>query len=285
MAKPPPKKSAILTPQQITAGIERLAKRLEELKRFDPNSAVEQYNIPEMDRLSASIDDALVRTFGVETVEYERYKYAKDFDNGPHNYAFAVPISEVRKSLTRSKSSNIVLLEQAIEGLQERLAEFPAASHSEQVSAPQEYERKVFIVHGHDNEAKVEIARFLERIGFVPIILHEQASKNQTVIEKIESNSDVGFAIVLLTPDDEGNKKGDLPQPRARQNVVLELGYFVGHLRRERVCALMRGKVEIPSDFGGIVYETFDEFGGWKSKLAKELEAAKYVIDWAKVHK
>ncbi len=144
--------------------------------------------------------------------------------------------------------------------------------------------RKVFIVHGHDGEAKAEVARFIEKLGFTPIILHEQASKGRTIIEKVESNSDVGFAVVLLTPDDEGNQKGKPPKPRARQNVVLELGYFVARLGRDHVCALRRGDVEIPSDFDGVVYETYDDHGAWKSKLAKELEAAEFIVDWAKVH-
>jgi predicted nucleotide-binding protein len=98
-------------------------------------------------------------------------------------------------------------------------------------------------------------------------------------------HGEVGFAVVLLTPDDEGNKKGESPRPRARQNVILELGYFIGRLGRHQVCALKRGEVEIPSDFDGVVYEPLDDFGGWRSKLVKELDAAKYVIDWAKVHK
>jgi predicted nucleotide-binding protein len=144
--------------------------------------------------------------------------------------------------------------------------------------------RKVFVVHGHDEFARESVARFLERIGFEAIILDEQANRNRTVIEKVEAHGDVGFAVVLLTPDDEGCTKGDTLRPRARQNVILELGYFVGRLGRERVSVLRRGEVEIPSDFGGVVYEPFDPSGGWKSKLAKELEAAEYAIDWAKVH-
>ena len=147
------------------------------------------------------------------------------------------------------------------------------------------YERKIFVVHGRDNEAKIEVARFLERIDFQPIILHEQANQGRTLIEKVIEHGGVGFAVVLLTPDDEGNKKGEPPRPGARQNVILELGYFIGRLGKNQVCALKRGEVEIPSDFDGVVYEPFDEFGGWKSKLARELDAAKYVIDWAKVHK
>ena len=100
----------------------------------------------------------------------------------------------------------------------------------------------------------------------------------------MEAHGDVGFAVVLLTPDDEGRKKGDTLKPRVRQNVLLELGYFVGRLGCGRVCVLRRGEVEVPSDFGGILYTQFDDGEGWKSKLAQELKAAGYAIDWEKVH-
>jgi predicted nucleotide-binding protein len=141
-------------------------------------------------------------------------------------------------------------------------------------------DRKVFVVHGHDEGAREAVARYLEKLGFEAIILHEQANKGRTVIEKIEAHGEVGFAVVLLTPDDVGSLKGDDLQPRARQNVLLELGYFVGRLGRSRVCALKRGEVEVPSDFGGVVYETFDDRGAWKTALGKELEAAGFEIDW-----
>lgn len=105
--------------------------------------------------------------------------------------------------------------------------------------------RKIFIVHGHDEGAREAVARYVERLGFEPIILHEQASQGRTIIEKIEAHSDVGFAIVLLTPDDFGGRKGEEAKDRARQNVLLELGYFVGRLGRARVCALKRGELEV----------------------------------------
>lgn len=145
------------------------------------------------------------------------------------------------------------------------------------------FSRKVFIVHGHDDGARETVARFLERIGLEVIILHEQANKGRTIIEKVVAHSDVGFAVVLLTPDDEGCVKGGEPEPRARQNVLLELGYFIGHLGRDRVCALKRGTLNIPSDFAGVVWETMDNNSGWKQGLARELEAAGHSIDWNKV--
>ncbi len=281
---PEPKQPARLTPEQMRAGIDRLEKRLEELKEFDPQSVTEQYNVPHVEKWNAAADDALVRTFGSDSLDYERYHGAVRIDNGPHNYAYQVPLHEVHQSLAQSKNRSIALLEQAIESLQERIAEAgPVAAEAHSVVPAKALSRKVFVVHGHDEGVRETVARFLERLGFEAIILHEQASRGCTVIEKVEAHGDVGFAVVLLTPDDEGCVKGGTPRPRARQNVVLELGYFVGRLGRNRVCALKRGDVEIPSDFEGVVYVLFDESGGWKQALGKELEAADFEIDWNKL--
>jgi len=143
--------------------------------------------------------------------------------------------------------------------------------------------KKVFIVHGHDEGSREKVARFLERMGFEAIILHEQANRGRTVIEKVIEYGNVGFAVVLLTPDDEGCVKGGIPEPRARQNVLLELGFFIGYLGREKVCALKKGTLEIPSDFAGVVWETMNDNNGWKQSLSRELEAAGHEIDWNKV--
>jgi predicted nucleotide-binding protein len=140
---------------------------------------------------------------------------------------------------------------------------------------------KIFIVHGHAGEQREAVARFLERLGMEPVILHEQANQGKTLIEKFETHADVGFAVVLLTADVFGGPSGGPQQPRARQNVVLELGYFIGRLSRARVCALKAGEVELPSDILGIVWTPFD--AGWQRALANELDAAGYEIDWKKV--
>ncbi|HHQ6575217.1 TPA: TIR domain-containing protein [Serratia fonticola] len=140
---------------------------------------------------------------------------------------------------------------------------------------------KVFIVHGHDGEAKQRTARFIEKLGFEAIILHEQASRSMTIIEKIESYSnDVGFGIVLYTPDDMGNAKseactGEL-KFRARQNVVFEHGFLIGKIGRENVTPLVEGAIELPNDISGIVYINDKD---WKLDIAKEMKAAGYDID------
>ena len=146
------------------------------------------------------------------------------------------------------------------------------------------YPRRIFLVHGHDGEVRESVARFLESLDFDVIILHEQANRGRTVIEKFEEHADVGFAVVLLTPDDTGSAVSDgRMKLRARQNVILELGYFLGRLSRERVVALKKGDVEIPSDILGVVYTPLDEAGAWKQALARELQAAEYDVDWNNV--
>jgi predicted nucleotide-binding protein len=134
---------------------------------------------------------------------------------------------------------------------------------------------KVFVVHGRDEATKQMVARFLEKLGLEPVILHEKPDKGRTVIEKFESYSLVAYAVVLLTPDDVGGLASDELKlsPRSRQNVVFELGYFIGKLGRERVCALYRG-VELPSDLHGVLYVLLDDEGAWKLALARELKEA-----------
>ncbi|PRH84576.1 hypothetical protein C5L14_25575 [Labrys okinawensis] len=145
---------------------------------------------------------------------------------------------------------------------------------------------KVFVVHGRDNGTKETVARFLEQQGLVPVILHEQPSRGMTIPEKLIANSNVGFAVVLLTPDDLGRARTDAEEkPRARQNVMLELGYFVGRLGRDKVCALLKDSIELPSDYVGVVYVPWDDAGAWKMELAKEMHAAGYDVNFNKVIK
>jgi Predicted nucleotide-binding protein containing TIR -like domain len=145
-------------------------------------------------------------------------------------------------------------------------------------------EEKVFIVHGHDTGLRETVARYIEHFGIKPIILQEQTGNNQTIIEKLETNSDVKFAIVLLTPDDIGSAMSENDfMSRARQNVILELGYFFGKLGRANVRALYDENVELPSDIIGIEYIKIDSSDAWKLKLAKEMKQCGLKIDMNKL--
>lgn len=138
---------------------------------------------------------------------------------------------------------------------------------------------KVFIVHGHDETAKLDTARFVEKLGFESIIIHEQVNSGKTIIEKIEEYSNVDFGIVLYTPCDVGSKNGEELQARARQNVIFEHGYLIARLGRRNVCALVKGKIEIPNDISGVVYVPMDDHKAWKIAVAKELRNSGYVVD------
>lgn len=140
---------------------------------------------------------------------------------------------------------------------------------------------KIFIVHGQDEQVKEMMARFVEKLGLEAVILHEQANEGKTIIEKLEKHTDVGYSIVLLTPDDVGASITDKDnlKPRARQNVLLELGYMAAKLGRDHVCALKKGDVEIPSDLLGVVYIELDPAGAWRLKVGKELKVVGLSVD------
>jgi predicted nucleotide-binding protein len=143
---------------------------------------------------------------------------------------------------------------------------------------------RIFVVHGHDEEMIQAVARTVSSLGLEPVILHEQANQGKTIIEKFELHAEVGFAIVLLSPDDiaypkTGSAKN--AKHRARQNVILELGYFAGKLGRSKVFSLYRegSDLELPSDIAGLIYTIYDPPGHWCLTLAKELKAAGYNVD------
>lgn len=138
---------------------------------------------------------------------------------------------------------------------------------------------QVFIVHGHDEIAKLEMADFIRSLNLAPIILHMQASSGRTIIEKIEHYSNVGFGVVLYTPCDVGSKVGALSgNYRARQNVVFEHGYLIGKLGRSRVSAIVKGPMETPNDISGVVYIAMDEQGDWKEDLKREMRIVGYQV-------
>lgn len=149
--------------------------------------------------------------------------------------------------------------------------------------------RKVFIVHGHDGTMKLAVEKTLSQLGLTPIILHEQSNKGKTIIEKFEHYSaDIGFAIVLLSPDDTVIVDGE-EKARARQNVIFELGYFIAKLGRHNVVALYNNKdreIELPNDISGVIYEPYDNpDGAWRFNVVQELRASGYSVDANKLMK
>ena len=148
--------------------------------------------------------------------------------------------------------------------------------------------RKIFVVYGHDEIARTQLEALLRRWDLEPIILDQQASGGQTIIEKLEEyGSDVGYAIVLATPDDDGKAKSEtVYKSRVRQNVVLELGMFFAKLGRKRVAILLKeaADFEKPSDIQGLVYIPFrDKVDEVALSLIRELSRQGYKIDTTRI--
>lgn len=136
---------------------------------------------------------------------------------------------------------------------------------------------KVFVVHGHNEAVNQEVARTIEKLGLEAVILKEQPSSGQTIIEKFEQYAkDVNFAVILLTADDKIDGEDKY---RARQNVIFEMGYFMGALGRNHVMCLLQEQVEKPGDIDGVVYILIDKSGLWKFSMVKELKVCGYKVD------
>jgi predicted nucleotide-binding protein len=172
----------------------------------------------------------------------------------------------------------LTILEGLIESLETEVKmQLPSFSLTEPAGGS-----RVFLVHGHEEAMIHETARFLERLGLNVIVLREQPNQGRTIIEKFMDYSDVGFAVVLLAGDDRGGTSStpyEQQKPRARQNVILELGFFLGRLGRKHVCALYQQGVEIPSDYQGVLFLPIDDGGAWRFALAREIRAAGMEID------
>lgn len=185
-----------------------------------------------------------------------------------------------------TKTSN---LQEAIEAFNEMFLPYFKKALEDIANANPEYAKTklkrvsgktVFVIHGHDSQIKTELSLFLKTGGVPYVVLHEQPDKGRTIIDKLVEESELSnFAIALLTPDDL-LLNGDY---RARQNVILEMGYFIGLLGKERVRLLVKGDIDIPSDLYGILYEKYDQAGAWKARLAKELIAGGIFVDLAAV--
>ncbi len=214
----------------------------------------------------------LIRRSRFWTYEYSSYKPITHFQRADKRIKLAQASQRDAEESIKAKQEILDLFE----GLLRLETNNPTSENKELDSFVKLNSKKVFVVHGRDNEAKLEVARFLEKLDLEAVILHEQANRNKTIIEKLEHYSDVAFAVVLLTPDDVRALKGDEKnlKSRARQNVIFELGYMIAKLQRKNVCALMKNDVEKPTDYDGVLYISMDDNGAWKQKLVRELKAA-----------
>jgi predicted nucleotide-binding protein len=261
--------------QDKSKALERLHRALDEISGLKP----QRHGSAEFKKWHRNTEVAIAKSFGDESQhvkEFTRIRYSLGLYNSN------TPDSSFQRAYVNGLDSASSILQSMIEEVEEYWEEeVVSTTPLQRLDSGPKLKTDVFIIHGRDDAAKETVARFITTLGLQPIILHEQSNQGRTIIEKFERHAEVGFAIALLTPDDVGGLKDDEEslQPRARQNVIFEFGYFMGRLGRSKVCALTKGDVEIPSDYHGVMYIRMDCEGAWKMNLVKELKAADFTVD------
>lgn len=246
--------------------------------------------LEDLDKLPKYIDynkDSMLTKFKLKTNRYLK----EIFIHRTNSFAFEdiefesiVPFHTEQSNLIKIYEKAIentkALFEAFIEEVEEwkdNITESVIPTQNSQISITTS--NKVFIVHGHDELAISQVSELLRKLNLEPIVLRDQVSRSDTVIEKIENyTSKVGFGVILYTECDIGGKTIDSLQSRARQNVVLEHGYLMAKLGRENTMALVKGSVETPGDISGLVYTLMDEHKAWQYKLVDELRASGYNV-------
>ncbi len=272
---PPPRQpqGPTLSPKQARIELERSLKRAKELLQAEPLTK-QRY-----DAWRGSAFEMLKAAFG------ESHTHISSFVGQVRVVPTFGPVSEHEQETERRNR-----LKEKIDFLEAVIEQFPpidVQSHNTKIGPSSS--NKIFIVHGHNDALKYEIAHSLQSAGLDVTILHEQPNKGRTVLEKFsEHAAEAGFAVVLLTADDIGRVKDAestvvWENPRARQNVVFELGFFFGLLGRGGVCAVYETGVELPSDLHGLAYVEHDSAGVWKLAVAKEIDAAGIEVDFSKL--
>ena len=220
----------------------------------------------EFDRWYRSTRVCISKIFGERSAHYEEFlsiKFSPEFANSSQE--------QKRDAIIAGLNRVAGVLESMIEEIQNYCdKEQPSVVRIESNSQS----KQIFVVHGRDKSTKEAASKFLQELDLEPVILDEQASGGATIIEKFERYANVQYALVLLTPDDEGSLRGENINPRARQNVIFEMGFFIARLGRERVIVLKRGEIEIPSDYAGVLCIELDDNDEWKKELIKELKNA-----------
>jgi Predicted nucleotide-binding protein containing TIR-like domain len=232
------------TPDQKRLDIQRLLRRIKELGEFDPQSVTQRFTDPKVTAVETAIDETLASVFGHGTVEFNRYSSATKLDHGPLTVempswiaargggrsGFRDEAAQAQHFVAQGKEQALGLLRQAVKGLHEEIADEEAlcepvdlpdaiAKTAASAKGSADPSNKVLLVHGRDDAAKNEVALFLRAIGLDPIILHLRPNGGRHLLTKFREESEgAAFAVVLMTPDDEGQLAGSatLPPERVR---------------------------------------------------------------------
>lgn len=288
--KPPgPKPSRVLSAAEKSSAIARLEARIKELHDLAV-AGLTKGDDSSVTNLEGRIRSTLANLYGHDSAEYDRLQIAADLDGTYYVLNMdgrPTPPHVIQGGIERGRQRAISALQGEVDALKEDLQYSAPSNAVIAAPTPAELSDEIFVVHGRDEAAKEQVAAVIQRAGLTPIILHQQANEGKTIIEKFEKHgSAAGFAVIIATPDDVGGLAVAPPlQPvlkaRARQNVIGEMFWFAGRLGREKVCTLVKGNIDMPSDVAGVGYTPMDDHGGWKAKLLQELSAAGYTnLNW-----
>jgi predicted nucleotide-binding protein len=259
--------------------IEFVKKRIEVLKGFDPGQILDK-NDPIIQKLSIMLDRVLIEALGQDTPGYEKYKSLMDI--GRAGAGAGVSMTDFRKGLIKNKTEAIAALESIVKALAER-EEPPVRSAVPPVaSAPGQPPKKVFLACENDPELKKSVARLLEDLGIVPVMLDRGRDRSRTIMEAVEASPDAKVAIVGVV-DAVEEPDGRPAGPQAVQNAVFGLGYLMGRLGRGKVIALKVAEDRDVAEIKGVKYVYLDEQGRWIASLVKEIGAAGIYLDQARV--
>jgi predicted nucleotide-binding protein len=275
MARPTKAVSAVpvvaITIKTALNRLSRLSDQIPELKQQGRNSTLHT-------TWRQDVQGVLAAYYGRESLQFTQFNsidfFPQVFYRGQPEYKFTKVFEEGLEEARGFLTSRIA-------ELNEELQEFGETPATIQPLGT----NKVFVVHGHDQASKETVARFLTKLGLVPVILHEQPDQGRTIIEKFEDHSDVSCAVVILSPDDvaTSRKNPTVEEKRARQNVIFELGFFFARLGRNKTFALLQHGVTTPSDIEGVLYTAMDD-DSWKYILVRELKAAGMDVDANKIY-
>jgi predicted nucleotide-binding protein len=275
MARTP--RDAAPAPHQPTIPADLALKRLQKLLAQIPEVHASGHRSSALSTWEGNVRIVLGEFYGENSIPFRKFS---GIWFTPGSYYDGQPDSEFVERYNSGLDEAKGFLESRVSDLSEMVVlEKPRSAASSPTAHSDS--RRIFVVHGHDHGSKETVARFLGKLGLEPVILHEQADRGKTVIEKFEAHAaDVRCAVVILTADDVAYSKQNPEQKelRARQNVILELGYFVGKLGRGRTFALVEKDVALPSDIHGVVYIPLDS-EDWHLRLMKELKAAGLDVD------
>ena len=266
----------MMTPTKAQA-VDRLNRVLDAI----PVLTLSSTNSPEFIKWHRDTEVAIENTFTDNPKRVDEFRQIRYF---PSSFIVGGSSSTGDAAYVRGLQRATAVLQSMLEEIQEYWPDDAPESTEPEQPEPNKPAtgNRVFVIHGRDEEAKQTVARFLANLDLDPVILQERPSRGNTIIEKFEEHAQsAAFAVALCTPDDVGAlaDEQDALRPRMRQNVVFELGYFAGAIGRNRVCALLKGNIERPSDYDGVVYILMDNNDGWKLSLARELSAAGFDID------